>query len=130
MDKNWYQTLIKAGIDTDLLPKGTYTSLLTDSSVELLSLLDAAFTVRKHFHGKTVTAHIINNVSNGLCSEDCNYCPQSKTALLKLLNTPKRAKKKSWKKQNRLMKPVPIVIAWCMPEGGPANRGQNVSLTW
>ena len=92
MDKNWYQTLIKAGIDTDLLPKGTYTSLLTDSSVELLSLLDAAFTVRKHFHGKTVTAHIINNVSNGLCSEDCNYCPQSKNSNAEIIEYTEKSK--------------------------------------
>ena len=80
MNNDWYQALAKAGIDEDLLPQATYTSLLTDSKVELLSLLDAAFAVRKHFHGKSVTVHIINNVSNGLCSEDCNYCPQSKSS--------------------------------------------------
>jgi biotin synthase len=80
MNKHWYQTLANAGIDGNLLPQSTYTSLLTDSKVELLSLIDAAYTVRKHFHGKTVTVHIINNVSNGLCSEDCNYCPQSKSS--------------------------------------------------
>jgi biotin synthase len=80
MDKDWYQALTKAGIDGDILPEATYASLLTDNRVELLSLLDAAFSVRKHFHGKTVTVHIINNVSNGLCSEDCNYCPQSKSS--------------------------------------------------
>jgi len=80
MDKDWYQKLTQAGINGDLLPEATYTDLLTDSRVELLSLLDAAFAVRNHFHDKTVTVHIINNVSNGLCSEDCNYCPQSKSS--------------------------------------------------
>jgi biotin synthase len=78
MDKNLYKDLTKAGIASKLLELPIYTSLLTDSRVDLLSLLNAAFEVRKHFHGKTVTVHIINNVSNGLCSEDCNYCPQSK----------------------------------------------------
>jgi biotin synthase len=80
MDNDWYQTLAQAGMDNRLLPRDVYTRLLTDSSVELLSLIDAAFKVRNHFHGKTVTVHIINNVSNGLCSEDCNYCPQSKSS--------------------------------------------------
>lgn len=80
MDKTWYQKLTQAGIEDNLLPKVTYADLLTDEGVELLSLLDGAFAVRKHFHGKTVTVHIINNVSNGLCSEDCNYCPQSKSS--------------------------------------------------
>ncbi len=78
MDKNWYRKMADAGIAGNLLDLPAYTGLLTDSRVDLISLLDAAFTVRKHFHGKTVTVHIINNVSNGLCSEDCNYCPQSK----------------------------------------------------
>jgi len=80
MNKEWYQSLAQAGIEGNLLPQAIYTSMLTGSNVELLSLLDAAFMVRKHFHGKTVTVHIINNVSNGLCSEDCNYCPQSQSS--------------------------------------------------
>jgi biotin synthase len=80
MDKQWYQSLAESGIGGELPAKETCECLLTDSRVELLPLLDAAFQVRKHFHGKEVTVHIINNVSNGLCSEDCNYCPQSKSS--------------------------------------------------
>jgi biotin synthase len=80
MNKQWYQSLAEAGIAGELLTTETCLQLLTDNRVELLSLLAAAFQVRKHFHGKEVTVHIINNVSNGLCSEDCNYCPQSKSS--------------------------------------------------
>jgi len=80
MDKQWYRTLAHAGINGELPAPETCLSLLTDSRVELLPLLDAAFQVRKHFHGREVTVHIINNVSNGLCSEDCNYCPQSQSS--------------------------------------------------
>jgi len=80
MDKSWYHFLAETAIADDLLPQEKYLSILTDSRVELLHLLDAAFTVRRHFHGKTVTVHIINNVSNGLCPEDCTYCPQSKSS--------------------------------------------------
>jgi biotin synthase len=80
MDKQWYQSLAEAGIEQEMLTTGTCMQMLTEKSVELLSLLDAAFKVREHFHGREVTVHIINNVSNGLCSEDCNYCPQSKSS--------------------------------------------------
>ena len=85
MDNNWYEYLVEAGLGAELPSQDTCLHMLTDSRVELLSLLDAAFTVRKHFHGKTVTVHIINNVSNGLCSEDCNYCPQSKSSKAEIM---------------------------------------------
>ena len=85
MDKIWYQELSEAGIGGDLLGQETYERLLMDGRVELLPLLDAAFAVRKQFHGREVTVHIINNVSNGLCSEDCNYCPQSKSSKAKIV---------------------------------------------
>jgi biotin synthase len=77
MEKHWYETLSRAAIAGEILPQDTYEALLYDSRVEILSLLHAAFQVRKHFHGREVTVHILNNVSNGLCSEDCNYCAQS-----------------------------------------------------
>ena len=80
MDKQWYQTLAESSIAGKLITNDTCLQLLTDNRIELLALLDAAFQVRKHFHGREVTVHIINNVSNGLCSEDCNYCPQSKSS--------------------------------------------------
>lgn len=92
MDRNWYQKLTKAGLNGDLLPQDTYIDMLTNSSVELLSLLNAAFAVRKHFHGKNVTVHIINNVSNGLCSEDCNYCPQSKSSKADIVEYSEKSK--------------------------------------
>ncbi len=51
--------------------------VLMDPKIPLLSLLDAAFQVRQHYFGLGVRVHILNNVQNGLCSEDCNYCSQS-----------------------------------------------------
>ncbi|MEO5345733.1 MAG: biotin synthase BioB [Magnetococcus sp. YQC-9] len=51
--------------------------VLTDPSLPLLPLLDAAFLVREHHFGRNVRVHILNNVQNGLCPEDCNYCAQS-----------------------------------------------------
>ncbi|MBF0179776.1 MAG: biotin synthase BioB [Magnetococcales bacterium] len=54
--------------------------VLTDPEVPLLPLLDAAFQVRKRHFGLGVRVHILNNVQNGLCPEDCNYCSQSVSA--------------------------------------------------
>lgn len=85
MDKNCYNSLAAEAISGKRPPREICLQLLTDSSVELLSLLDAAFAVRKHFHGREVTVHIINNVSNGLCTEDCNYCPQSKSSAAEII---------------------------------------------
>ena len=90
MDKEWYKTLADTAIGGELPSRDTCLQILTDKRVELLSLLDAAFAVRKHFHGKEVTVHIINNVSNGLCSEDCNYCPQSKSSAAEIAAYPEK----------------------------------------
>ena len=43
-------------------------------------MLNAAFEVRKEYFGNEVKIHIINNVQNGYCSEDCRYCVQSRDA--------------------------------------------------
>lgn len=90
IDKQWYQELIEAGIAGTLLHENICLQVLTDPGVELLSLLEAAFQVRQHFHGREVTVHIINNVSNGLCSEDCNYCPQSKSSTAEITSYPEK----------------------------------------
>ena len=47
---------------------------------ELLAVLDAAYRVRRHFHGKRVKVHILENAMSGLCPEDCGWCSQSKVA--------------------------------------------------
>jgi len=85
MDNHWYQSLAQAGMTGKLLPQETYETLLNDDRVEMLSLLHAAFQVRKHFHGRQVSVHILNNVSNGLCSEDCNYCAQSTSSSAEII---------------------------------------------
>jgi len=85
MENHWYASLSTTAIAGELLPQETYETLLNDDRVEILSLLHAAFQVRKHFHGREVTVHILNNVSNGLCSEDCNYCAQSKSSSAEII---------------------------------------------
>jgi biotin synthase len=54
------------------------TWILDGDDVELLPLLHAAFEPRRHHFGRKVMVHVLNNVQNGLCPEDCGYCSQSR----------------------------------------------------
>jgi len=51
--------------------------ILEGADVELLPLLHAAYLPREHHFGRKVMVHILNNIQNGLCPEDCGYCSQS-----------------------------------------------------
>ncbi len=52
--------------------------ILDGEGVELLPLLQAAYQPRAAHFGRRVMVHVLNNVQNGLCPEDCGYCSQSR----------------------------------------------------
>lgn len=54
--------------------------ILESDDIDTFSLVNAAYQVRKEFRGNKVTVHIINNVQNGHCPENCRYCAQAKTS--------------------------------------------------
>jgi biotin synthase len=47
---------------------------------ELLTVLDAAFAVRRHYFGKRVQLYYLMNAKSGLCPENCGYCSQSRVS--------------------------------------------------
>jgi biotin synthase len=47
--------------------------ILSSADDDLLAVLDAAFALRRHYFGRSVTIHIIKNAKSGLCSEDCAF---------------------------------------------------------
>jgi biotin synthase len=55
---------------------------------ELLPLLHAAYLPREHHFGRRVMVHVLNNVQNGLCREDCGYCSQSRDSSAALRKYP------------------------------------------
>jgi len=80
MDQSFYNNLANQSIACQELDDATCMKILGDPSVELMPLINAAYTVRKHFRGKEVVIHIINNAQNGHCPEDCHYCAQAKNS--------------------------------------------------
>ena len=55
-------------------------SILDPSRTDLLSCLQAAYFFRVKYFKHEVLVHILNNVQNGFCPEDCRYCAQSKSS--------------------------------------------------
>ncbi|MEN0110008.1 MAG: biotin synthase BioB, partial [Planctomycetota bacterium] len=47
---------------------------------QLLTLIDAAYRVRRRHFGKRVQMYFLMNAKSGLCPEDCSYCSQSKVS--------------------------------------------------
>lgn len=44
---------------------------------DILSLMQAAWMVRRHYFGRRVNLHILCNAKSGMCGEDCAFCSQS-----------------------------------------------------
>ncbi|MCB9771836.1 MAG: biotin synthase BioB [Candidatus Omnitrophica bacterium] len=63
-----------------ILDTETCDQILTSPDIDVLPLLNAAYEIRKKYHGKVVSIHIINNTQNGYCPEDCHYCAQAKSS--------------------------------------------------
>lgn len=73
-----YQRLAERALADE--PPGEAEALwvLDGRDVALLPLLHAAFVPRERHFGRRVMVHVLNNVQNGLCPEDCGYCSQSR----------------------------------------------------
>ena len=80
MDQLYYTEIASKSLEGQELDDATCKRILSDSSLEILPLLDAAYQVRKHYFGHEVSVHILNNAQNGHCQEDCHYCAQAKSS--------------------------------------------------
>jgi biotin synthase len=73
-----FECWVKTVLDGKSFQRVDALSILENSNINLLHLIAAAGDVRMATFGKKVMIHQINNIQNGLCSEDCGYCGQSK----------------------------------------------------
>lgn len=76
---NWTELGLRV-LDGWELDRATALEVLESPDEELLAVLHAAGTVRRHHYGMGVSLHVIRNAKSGLCSEDCAYCSQSATS--------------------------------------------------
>ena len=51
--------------------------ILNSDEDDILSLMDAAFIIRKHYFAKKVKLNMIISTKTGYCPENCGYCAQS-----------------------------------------------------
>ena len=77
IERETFEGLAEQVLDGEGPTKHQCLSVLNSEDTSLLSLLDAAFTVRRHYFGLGVQLHVLQNAKSGLCSEDCHYCSQS-----------------------------------------------------
>jgi len=73
-----YTRLAEAALRDEAPTREAARWILDGDDVELLPLLHAAYVPRRRHFGRQVMVHVLNNVQNGLCPEDCGYCSQSK----------------------------------------------------
>jgi biotin synthase len=72
-----YETLADRALRDEAPSQADCLWMLDGADVELLPLLHAARQPRERHFGRGVMVHVLNNVQNGLCPEDCGYCAQS-----------------------------------------------------
>ena len=78
VEANRYAAWQQAGLENRGLERDDALAICHGEGIDLLKLVDAAGTVRRHFFDRQVTIHVLDNVRNGACPEDCGYCGQSR----------------------------------------------------
>jgi biotin synthase len=74
---NQWEILADKAIQTTPLTSEEARSILSAPREETLSIVNAAYRVRRHFHGNKVRLHVLQNAKSGACPEDCGFCSQS-----------------------------------------------------
>ena len=73
-----YQRIADRALEGHAPSRAEAAAMLDDPSIELLPLVEAASAPRRKHFGRKVMVHVLNNVQNGLCAEDCGYCSQNR----------------------------------------------------
>lgn len=76
MDTDW-TALADDVLNGTAIDRDAALRVATAPADELLSLLHAAFRIRREHHGREVRVHVLQNAKSGVCAEDCAFCSQS-----------------------------------------------------
>ena len=66
-----YQDFAAKALRNEALTRNECQAVLDTPDEQLLGLLQAAFTVRSRYFGKTVRLQMLQNAKSGACQEDC-----------------------------------------------------------
>ncbi|HVK78449.1 MAG TPA: biotin synthase BioB [Kofleriaceae bacterium] len=72
----WHDLAARA-IAGERVSRDDAAAVLAAPATELMTLLDAAYQVRRHHWGHRVLLHVLDNAKAGACPEDCGFCSQS-----------------------------------------------------
>jgi len=75
-----WTTLAERSIAGGVPTRDEALAMLRSPDTGLLDLLNAAYRIRRHFHGNKVKIHVLENAMSGMCPEDCHFCSQSNIA--------------------------------------------------
>jgi biotin synthase len=75
-----WTSLARRVLEGDPVTREEALAVLRSPDEELLSLLSAAFEVRRRYFGRDVQLYYLQNAKSGLCPEDCHYCSQSRVS--------------------------------------------------
>lgn len=76
-DVSWSK-LADSVLAGEAISRSAAEQILAADDDQLLSILDAAWRVRREHFGDSVQLYYLKNAKSGLCPEDCTYCSQSK----------------------------------------------------
>jgi len=100
------------------------TRVLDDPDLDLLPLVQAAYQPRRKHFGRKVMVHILNNVQNGLCPEDCGYCSQNKNSKAAIRQYPMKSDEAIFEEAERAAQSG--ATRYCMVLSG---RGPSIERT-
>lgn len=100
--------------------------ILKSSDDDILQVMDAAYTIRKHYFGKQVKLNMIISTKTGNCPENCGYCSQSIYADTPIQKYKMMEKEEIIKGANRAHELQSSTYCIVASGRGPTNRELNI----
>lgn len=117
-----YDELAQASLVDEIPDRETCKWILGGPTADLLPLLQVAFVPRERYFGRRVMVHLLNNIQNGLCPEDCGYCAQSKNSSANIRKYPIKPEKEILEEAERAAKAGATRYCMVLSGRGPSTR--------